>query len=95
MRCLLYARDVVSRESHAYGDKLTQIIVDSMPPMYVNDASFDFGPKEAAIDLKTEVSKLDSAKVATLDKAVAELLGNFGSHSRNLVRGVLAASKSQ
>ena len=91
----LYARDVVSRESHAYGDKLTQIIVDSMPPMYVNDASFDFGPKEAAIDLKTEVSKLDSAKVATLDKAVAELLGNFGSHSRNLVRGVLAASKSQ
>lgn len=90
----LYPRDVVSRESHAYGDKLTRIIVESMPRLYVNDASFDFGPKESNIDLKTEISKLDASKVANLDNAVADLLAHFGSHSRNMVRGVLAASKT-
>jgi len=91
----LYARDVVSRQSHALGNKLTDIIVDGMPALYVNDASYDFGPKESGIDLKTEISKLDAKKVANLDNTIAELLENFGSHSRNLVRGVLAASKTQ
>lgn len=91
----LYARDVVSRQSHALGNNLTEIIVNGMPPLYVNDASYDFGPKESGIDLKTEVSKLDPRKVSALDNAVADLLNNFGSHSRNLVRGVLAASKAQ
>ena len=90
----LYARDVVSRQSHALGDNLTEIIVSGMPPLYVNDASYDFGPKESGIDLKSEVSKLDAQKVSALDNAVADLLNNFGSHSRNLVRGVLTASKT-
>jgi hypothetical protein len=90
----LYARDVVSKESHAFGSQLTKIIVKTMPPLYVNDAKFDFGPKESGIDLKTEIRQSDPTKVAELDQAVADLLANFGSHSRNLVRGVLTASQN-
>ena len=63
-----------------------------MPPGYVSDPAFDFGVKEADIDLVAEVAKGDPAKRAELDRLLAELLGHFGAHSRNLVRGVLKAA---
>ena len=88
----LYARDVVSRQSHAYGSKLTNILLDTLPAAYMSDPSFDFGVKESSIDLVKELKQHDPAKHARLDQALAELMGNFGAHSRNLVRGVLKAS---
>jgi len=87
----LYPRDVVSRESYAMGARLTDILVDTLPAGYVSDPAFDFGVKESGIDLLTEVGKQDAGKRAKLDAAVTELLGNFGAHSRNLVRGVLTS----
>lgn len=85
----LYARDVVSQQSRAMGARLTAILVDTMPPRYVSDPAFDFGVKEAGIDLVAELSRQDAAKRATLDRVTAELMDNFGAHSRNVVRGVL------
>lgn len=87
----LYARDVVSRQSHAYGRKLTEILLDTLPAAYMSDPSFDFGVKESSIDLVKELQQQDPAKIARLEQALAELMGNFGAHSRNLVRGVLKA----
>ena len=87
-----YSRDVVSRQSNDYAGKLTDILVNSMPPSYVSDPGFDFGVKEAEIDLLASMSSLEPKKRAQLDGAVAELLNNFGAHSRNVVRGVLKAS---
>ena len=87
----LYARDVVSRQSYALGSWLKDILVDSLPAGYVSDPAFDFGMKESGINLMGELDKLDAGKRAKLDGAVTELLGNFGAHSRNAVRGVLAA----
>lgn len=88
----LYARDVVSRQSHAYGSKLTNILLDTLPAAYMSDPAFDFGVKESSIDLVAELKQHDPAKHAKLDQALAELMGNFGAHSRNFVRGVLKAS---
>jgi hypothetical protein len=88
----LYARDVVSNQSHALGAQLTQILIDTMPDGYVLDPTFDFGVNESGIDLVTELGRQDPGKRARLDAALAEVLGNFGVHSRNAVRGVLAAS---
>lgn len=88
----LYARDVVAREAHAAGGRAAATIVASMPPGFVSDPAFDFGVKEAEIDLVAEIAKRDPAKRAELDRLVAELLGHFGAHSRNLVRGVLKAA---
>lgn len=87
-----YVLDIVTRQSHAYGVKLTDILIDSMPAQYVSDPGFDFGVKESDIDLMGQLSKQDPAKRARLDSAIAELLGNFGAHSRNAVRGILKAS---
>ena len=88
----LYARDVVSRQSQAIGSRLTDILVDALPLAYVTDPSFDFGVKESSIDLVAEISKQDAAKRARLDTVTTELMGNFGAHSRNVVRGILKTS---
>lgn len=88
----LYARDVVSLQAYAYGPKLTEILVNALPPRYVSDASFDFGVNESGIDLLAELSHQDVDKRARLENALAELMGNFGAHSRNVLRGILKAS---
>jgi hypothetical protein len=90
----LYARDVVSRQSHAAGARLTGLLVAAMPAGYVSDPGFDFGVKEASIDLAGELGRQGAATAserARLDAEIASLLANFGAHSRNLVRGVLKA----
>ena len=88
----LYARDVVSRQSQALGNRLTDILVSTLPPGYVSDPSFDFGVKESGIDLLAEISQKDATKRSRLDSVTSELMGNFGAHSRNVVRGILKTS---
>ena len=87
----LYARDVVAREAYAVGDKMAQAIVAAMPANYVSDPAFDFGVKEAGIDMLDALSRQDNTKRAELDRLIAEVLGHFGAHSRNAVRGILKA----
>ena len=91
----LYPRDVVSRESHALGGRLTESLIDTLPARFVSDPGFDFGVKESGIDLVAELDRQDSAKRARFDTMVTELLGNFGAHSRNLVRGVLKSAAAK
>ncbi|MFO1193082.1 MAG: hypothetical protein U1F00_13085 [Rhodoferax sp.] len=87
----LYPRDVVASQSSAAGVRTAAAIVAAMPPGFVSDPSFDFGVKESGIDLTAAMAKQDPARRAELDALVAELLENFGSHSRNTIRGVLKA----
>ncbi len=87
----LYARDVVARESYAAGDATDQTLVDTMPAVFVSDPAFDFGVKESGIDLLTELAKQDPTKRTRLDATIADLLGPFGAHSRNVLRGILKA----
>ena len=87
----LYTRDVVSRQAHALAPQLVERLLAALPKRYVSDPSFDFGVHESGIDLLGELKKQDSAKLASLNSTVSELMGNFGAHSRNLVRGVLKA----
>ena len=87
-----YVRDVVTKQSSAYGPQLVEILVDTMPEQFVSDPTFDFGVKEANISLIDELAKRDAASRAKLDAAIAELLGNFGAHTRNEVRSILKAS---
>ena len=51
--------------------------------------------KESGIDLVAELSKQDALKRSKLDSAIAELMGNFGAHSRNAVRGILKAGATK
>ncbi len=87
-----YLRDIVSTQAAAAGPQLVQTLLATMPPAYVSDPSLDFGTKEDNINLLAELAKRDPAERARLETAVAELMGNFGAHSRNAVRGILKAS---
>ena len=90
-----YTRDVIARQSHALGTRLTDILVNTLPLAYVSDPALDFGVKESEIDLLAEISKQDPAKRARLDSITSELMSNFGAHSRNLVRSILKTATPQ
>ncbi|MBK6294239.1 MAG: phospholipase [Rhodoferax sp.] len=86
-----YTRDVVAREAHDYGVELSDTLMATLPPRFVSDPAFDFGVKEAQIDILAELGKQDPTQRAQLDAAIAKLLGHFGAHSRNVLRGALQA----
>lgn len=86
-----YLRDVVSAQSSADGPQLAQTLVSTLPAGFVSDPSFDFGVNEPGINLVSELAKRDAADRARLESIIAELMGNFGAHSRNAVRGILKA----
>ena len=65
--------------------------MSTLPAGYVSDPSFDFGVNEPGINLVSELAKRDAADRARLESIIAELMGNFGAHSRNAVRGILKA----
>ena len=88
----LYARDTVSLEAHAISGRTVQTLLATVPPALVSDPRFDFGVKEADIQLLAEIERFGPGKRAELESLVAELLGRLGSHSRNTVRGVLKAA---
>lgn len=87
-----YLRDVVSAQAASYGPRLVQTIVSAMPVGFVSNPAFDFGAQEEGITLVKELANANADSRASLDTLVAELLGNFGAHSRNAVRGILKAS---
>ncbi len=89
-----YLRDVVSQQAGRAAVPLAQAIVAAMPPGYVSDPGFDFGAHEADITLLNELPKRDGPERSRLDSTLADLLANFGSHSRNALRGILRESTS-
>jgi hypothetical protein len=86
-----YVRDTVAAQAARAGEPVAQTLVATLPAGYVNDPTFDFGVKEGSINLTAELAKRDPSDRARLDAAIAELLGNFGAHSRNAIRGILKA----
>lgn len=87
-----YLRDVVSAQAAALGPQLAEALVASMPGRLVSDPAFDFGANEEKITLIKEMAQVQPEALARLNALLAELLGNFGAHSRNTIRGVLKAS---
>ena len=84
-----YVRDVVAAQAAAYGPQVVSTLESSMPAAFISDPSFDFGVKESEIDLTSELAKRDPEDRNRLEAMIAELLGNFGAHSRTAVRGIL------
>jgi hypothetical protein len=89
----LYVRDVVSLQAAARADDLVKDMLATMPETLVNDPTFDYGPKADDTDMYATGQKESSAAQRDqLEASVAQLLVNFGAHSRNAMRGILSAS---
>jgi hypothetical protein len=85
-------RDVVSPQACRAAPTLAKALVAAMPAALVFDAGSDFAARDSAINQAEELFRHDSPERARLDATLAELMGNFGAHSRNELRGILRAS---
>lgn len=82
-----YVRDVVAAEAFAAGPATDAAVVVGAPAKFVTDPNFDFAANEA--QLGPELARDMQGQRDALQRQVAELLGHFGAHSRNALRGLL------
>lgn len=87
-----YARDTVAHQAHGLGTAVTDRMLATVPRGYVSDPGFDFGIHASTIDLMAEIARQGDAPRTALEADIAALMRNYGAHSRNLVRGILAGS---
>ena len=87
-----YLRDTVVPQSQAQSAATVKALLDAMPAPYVQDPAFDFSAQESGIQLCVELKAGPPEKRARMESNLAELLGNFGAHSRNALRAILRAS---
>ena len=83
-----YLRDVLTRESFDFGERLNAALLKAFPAKYVDDPSYDFGASGGSGELIAEVARRKPEERADIDGAIDELIGHFGAHSRNLVRAI-------
>jgi len=89
-----YVRDVVSAQAAAQGARVVKTLLEAMPENYVNNPKFDYGPQADKIALNDEVDRgASAASRQHIESEIADLLGNFGAHSRNAIRGILKTSR--
>ncbi len=82
-----YVRDVVAAEAFAAGPATDAAVIVGAPAKFVTDPTFDFAANEAT--LGAELARDMQGQRDGLQRQVAELLGHFGAHSRNALRGLL------
>lgn len=82
-----YVRDVVAAEAFAAGPATDAAVVVGAPAKFVTDPNFDFAANES--QLGPELARDMQGQRDALQARIAELLGHFGAHSRNALRGLL------
>lgn len=87
-----YLREVVSLQASKLSTSLVSNLILAMPAAYVSDPGFNFANEEANIQLLADTARQEGPERARLGAVLADLMANFGAHSRNAVRGILRAS---
>jgi hypothetical protein len=82
-----YVREVVAAEAFAAGPATDAAVVVGAPAKFVTDPNFDFAANEATFG--PELARDMQGQRDALQARLAELLGHFGAHSRNALRGLL------
>ncbi|RZL35033.1 MAG: phospholipase [Rubrivivax sp.] len=88
-----YVRDVVAAEAFAAGPATDAAVVVGAPAKFVTDPNFDFAANEAL--LGPELARDMQGTRDALHARLADLLGHFGAHSRNALRGLLREAAGQ
>jgi hypothetical protein len=82
-----YVREVVAAEAFAAGPATDAAVVVGAPAKFVTDPNLDFAANEAQFG--PELARHMQGQRDALEARIAELLGHFGAHSRNALRGML------
>jgi hypothetical protein len=86
-------REVITVQSYALADALEATLVASLPSKYTSDPTYVFGETEPGVDLHAVVGRSGAAAQQAMTKALAQLLLDFGTHTRAFVRALLALSR--
>jgi hypothetical protein len=87
------AREVISRESNALAGATDRVLEQNLPRKYVSDPAYVLGETEPELDLYDVLNKSPPPAREAMTGMVADLLRNFGAHSRAFVRSLLARSQ--
>ena len=88
-----WPRRVVSQRAFEASDAIDAALVASLQPKYVSDPGYVFGVTQTGVDIHAELGASSPAARASLQRAIAPLLGNLGTTSRAFVRGVIATGR--
>ncbi len=86
-------REAIALQSYAFSDALEATLVASLPSKYTSDPDYVFGETEAGVDLHAVVGKSGAAVRQAMTQALAQLLLNFGTHTRAFVRALAVPSR--
>ena len=85
-------RQVIGKEAHAAADRADMALELSLPGKYIADPGYDLNKSEKGVDLFAVAGKSPPDAQQGLTGLTAELLRNFGAHTRSLVRALLTRS---
>jgi hypothetical protein len=88
----LYPREVVAKESHGRADTSDAAILADFPEKYTENVKSIFYLTDPNINLWVLMKKEPEKNIKAIDAKLVGLFRPIGSHSRNLVRYVLAHS---
>lgn len=89
---IMYAKHIVAKEAYHFSEQLADTLEQTLPEKFLNDPYFDFSQLKPDFDLMTLVAQSGTDKQLELEGSIARLLEQFGIHSRNMVKTVLAQS---
>ena len=87
-----YLRDVVAPQSAALCQRLNKSLQAVLPVALMNDPTFDMPLHDNAATMSNVWVRQSVPEKGNLDATLAEILMNYGAHSRNAIRGILRAS---
>ena len=87
-----WPRQVVSQRAEKAADAIDAALVAWLQPKYTSDPAYVFGVTQTGVDTWAEMGASPAAR-ASLQRAIAPLLGNLGTTSRAFVRSVIAAGR--
>jgi len=83
-----WPRHVVSKQASVAADAIDAALVTWLQATYTSDPNYVFGVTRTGVDTYAELGASSPAARESLKRAVAPLLGNFGSSSRAFVRSL-------
>ena len=84
-----YLRNVVAAQTAALADTAQRTLLETLPPDWVAEPTMDLQSQDAALRQLPELLAQDTTRRARLQGLAAELLANFGAHSRNALRAIV------
>lgn len=85
-------RQLISKQAHSAADMTDATLEKSLPSKYIADPGYDFNKAESGVDLSVVSAQSPLGAQQELAKLSADLLRNFGAHTRNQIRLLLNQS---